>query len=174
MVWKDRETCLPRHYSRVSMSVRQYVSMSVCQYVSTSVCQYVVWLQYVSTLVRQYAMLPKLYKPQQGELAPLSNAPLGIKRLPTITPSVAHHFCHVPEMLLEAQHHLSNSIGCQNIKCLLPIKCIICLLQTYIDLIERALITPGQALSKLCLDCGCPCSTSRKSAMESIMELDQC
>ncbi len=30
-----------------------------------SVRQYAVWLQYVSTSVHQYAVLPKLYKPQQ-------------------------------------------------------------------------------------------------------------
>jgi hypothetical protein len=79
------ETCLPRYYSCVSTSVRQYVSTPVRQYVSTSVRQYAiyaVWLQYVSTSVRQYAstsvrqyvstpvrqyvMLPKLYKPQQS------------------------------------------------------------------------------------------------------------
>ncbi len=57
----------------VSTSVHQYASMSVRQYISTPSCgmaavrQYVSMSvrQYVSTSVHQYAMLPKLYKPQQ-------------------------------------------------------------------------------------------------------------
>jgi hypothetical protein len=75
-------------------------------------------------------------------------------------------------MLLEVQHPWPNSIGCQNLKRLLPIKRVVGLLQIYIDLLERALVAPGQALSKLSLDCGHPHSPPRKSAMEVIMELD--
>jgi hypothetical protein len=82
-------------------------------------------------------------KHERGECSPLGNTLLGIKRLPIITPGMAHQFCCVPEMLLEAQHPWPDSIGCQNIKLLLPIKRIVCLLQIYMYLIEWALIAPG-------------------------------
>ncbi len=89
-------------------------------------------------------------------------------------PSMAHQFGCVLDVFLEAQHLWSGSIGCQNLECLLPIKRIIGLLQIYIDLIEQGLVAPGQALIKLCLNCGRPCNPPRKSAVEAIMELDQC
>jgi hypothetical protein len=75
-------------------------------------------------------------------------------------------------MFLEAQHPWPDSIGRQNLERLLPVKRIIGLLQIYINLIERALVMPGQALSKLSLDHGLPHSLPRKSTMEAIMELD--
>ncbi len=91
---------------------------------------------------------------ERGERTPLCNAPFSAKRLPVIAPGPGHQFCRIPEMLLESQHLWPDSIVRQNIERLFPIKRIVCLLQINIDLIEWALITPGQALVELGLDCG--------------------
>ncbi len=76
-------------------------------------------------------------------------------------------------MFLKSQQPCPHPVGRQNFECSLPIKRAICLLQIYIDLVERALVAPGLALVELGLDCGGPGAPPRKSAMEAIMELDQ-
>jgi hypothetical protein len=75
-------------------------------------------------------------------------------------------------MLLEGEQLRPHPIGRQNLERSLPIKRVICLLQIYIDLVERALVASGQALVELGLDRGGPRSPLWKSAMEAIMELD--
>ncbi len=55
---------------------------------------------------------------------------------------------------------------------MLSIKSVIGLLQIDIDLVEPALIVPGQVLVELGLICGGPGTPFQKSAMEAIIELD--
>jgi len=59
----------------------------------------------------------------------------------------------------------------KNLESLLPIKVVIGLLQIYVDLVERALITPGQALVELGLDPGCPCTPPQKCHHDFLIDL---
>jgi hypothetical protein len=120
----------------VDVKCHQYFGHSVANSISCNV--------FIKRLIKPFPDygIDTHIKHERGEWAPLSNAPLGIKRFPVITPGAAHQFCGVPEMLLEALHPWSDSIGHQNYERSLPIKRIVGLLQIYIDLIERALIAP--------------------------------
>jgi hypothetical protein len=85
---------------------------------------------------------------------------------------MADQSSRLPELLLEGKQLRPHPIGRQNLERSLPIKRVVCLLQIYIDLVEQALVAPGQALVELGLNRDGPRSPPWKSAMEAIMEPD--
>ncbi len=103
---------------------------------------------------------------------PLCIALTGNGRFPKVASSTTYHLCIVPELFLEVQQIWPHPIASQDLLAPHLIQGVIGLLEIQINLVQGLLLHPRKLLIHLNLHDGHAHTPARKSAMETIVELN--